>query len=181
MTQGQATGDKPLVFILDVDGVMTNGQFLYTAEGKVMKIFGADDNDGIGLLKQSIEIRFVTGDKKGFAISSKRIVDDMDLPLDLVSTIKRIDWIAERYDPQRVIYMGDGIFDHYVMEKVGYAIAPANADRNAKRCAHYICERSGGDRAVAEACLHIMERFFTPYNPNELPGAQGKKLGEWTL
>src|SRR4051812_46891382 len=115
MTQGQATGDTPLVFILDVDGVMTNGQFLYTAEGKVMKLFGANDNDGIGLLKLSMEIRLVTGDKKGFATSSKRIGDDMGLPLVLVSTIKRIDWIAERYDPRRVIYMGDGIFDHYVM------------------------------------------------------------------
>lgn len=34
----------PKVFILDVDGVLTSGQFFYTGEGKVMKIFGPDDN-----------------------------------------------------------------------------------------------------------------------------------------
>lgn len=51
-------------FILDVDGVMTTGQFLYTAEGKAMKVFGPDDNDGLSLIKQYLEIRFVTGDKK---------------------------------------------------------------------------------------------------------------------
>ena len=62
---------KPSVFILDVDGVMTTGQFLYTADGKAMKVFGADDNDGLSLLKNYIEIRFVTGDKKGFPISKK--------------------------------------------------------------------------------------------------------------
>jgi len=61
---------NPSVFILDVDGVMTTGQFLYTSEGKVMKVFGADDNDGLSLLKAHLEIRFVTGDKKGFPISS---------------------------------------------------------------------------------------------------------------
>ena len=100
---------KPKCFILDVDGVMTTGHFLYTAEGKVMKIFGPDDNDGLSLLKSNLEIRFVTGDIKGFAISHKRIVDDMKFPLEIVSTIRRIDWIKERYPLEDVIYMGDGI------------------------------------------------------------------------
>lgn len=172
---------QPLVFILDVDGVMTTGQFLYTAEGKAMKVFGADDNDGLSLLKNHIEIRFVTGDKKGFPISKKRIVDDMGFDLEIVSTIRRIDWIAERYLLESVIYMGDGIFDHYVMSKVGYSIAPANSDRNAKAHASFITERSGGDRAVAEACIHILEKFFTPYNLNLLPSKQLKISGEWAV
>jgi len=172
---------KYAVFILDVDGVMTTGQFLYSAEGKVMKSFGPDDNDGLSLLKQYLSIRFVTGDKKGFPISKRRIVDDMDFPLDIVSTVRRMDWIRERYSPDEVIYMGDGIFDHYVMREVGYSIAPANADRLAKRHARYVTERSGGDRAVAEACLHIMENFFTPYDPAQLPGTQVKLSGEWSV
>ena len=134
-------------FIIDVDGVMTTGKFLYTEEGKVMKIFGPDDNDGLGLLKPYMEIRFVTGDKKGFPISNKRIKDDMNFELDLVSTIRRVDWIQQLYDPSQVIYMGDGIFDHYVMKEVGYSIAPANSDRMAKAHANYVTERSGGDRA----------------------------------
>ena len=150
------------VFIIDVDGVLSTGQFLYTTEGKVMKVFGPDDNDGLSLLKPHLEIRFVTGDKKGFAISKKRIVDDMKYELDLVSTIRRIDWINEHYDSQQVIYMGDGIFDHYVMREVGYSIAPANADRLTKESANYITERKGGERAVAEACLHLLSTFSGP-------------------
>jgi 3-deoxy-D-manno-octulosonate 8-phosphate phosphatase (KDO 8-P phosphatase) len=172
---------KPKCFILDVDGVMTTGHFLYTTEGKVMKIFGPDDNDGLSLLKNDLEIRFVTGDKKGFDISHKRIVDDMKFPLELVSTIRRVDWIKERYALEDVIYMGDGIFDHYVMREVGYAISPSNGDKLAKEHADFVTERSGGDRAVAEACLHIMEKFFTPFNPQALPDSQIKLSGEWTV
>ena len=168
-------------FILDVDGVLTTGHFLYSAEGKVMKIFGPDDNDGLSLLKQNLEIRFITGDKKGFPISKKRIVEDMKYELEIVSTIRRVDWIKERYPLESVIYMGDGIFDHYVMREVGYSIAPANANKLAKQHANFITERSGGDRAVAEACLHIMEKFFTAFNPAELPNAQHKLSGEWTV
>lgn len=158
---------KPTLFLLDVDGVMTTGQFIYSEVGKLMKIFGPDDNDALRLLSPFIQIRFISADSKGFAISHKRIKEDMNFELDLVSTTKRIQWIKERYDPDNVIYMGDGIFDHYVMKEVGYSIAPSNADKTAKAYASYVTERSGGDRAVAEACLHIMQKFFKPYDLNQ--------------
>lgn len=181
MTFMKVNQKVPRVFILDVDGVMTTGHFLYTSEGKSLKIFGADDNDGLSLLSSYIKIHFVTGDRKGFSISQKRIVEDMKYPLDLVSTIRRIDWISARHDPADVIYMGDGIFDHYVMSEVGYGIAPANADPNAKRYADFVTKRSGGDRAVAEACLHILDKFFDPYDPGKLPHDQRNMSGEWTV
>jgi len=172
---------KPKVFVLDVDGVMTDGQFHYTVDGKVMKIFGADDNDGLSLLSPYLKIHFVTGDHRGFDISKTRIVDDMKKPLDLVSTINRIDWIKERWCPKEVVYMGDGIFDHYVFKEVGYCIAPANADEYVKSVADFVTKRSGANRAVAEASLHILEKFFTPYNPNELPSSKIKLSAKWTV
>ena len=84
----------------------------------------------------------------------------MKFPLDLVSTYKRIEWIKDNYNTDLLIYMGDGIFDNVVMEKVFYSIAPANASYLAKKSANYITECSGGDRAVAEACLHLIDKFF---------------------
>ena len=173
---------QPKIFILDVDGVLTTGSFFYNSEGKYLKSFGPDDNDALSILSTFIDIRFVTGDKKGYEISKKRIVDDMNYRLDLVSTIKRIDWIRDRYTPDSVIYMGDGIFDHYVMREVGYGIAPFNGDNNAKNHANFITQREGGKRAVAEACLHIMEKFFKPFDPNELPSRNLNSIGEgWAV
>ena len=171
----------PKIFILDVDGVMTNGSFFYTSEGKYIKSFGPDDHDALSMLSNFLSIRFVTGDKKGFDISKKRIVDDMDYELDLVSTIRRVDWIASKYNLENVIYMGDGIFDHYVMKKVGYSIAPLNADKLAKKEADYVTERKGGERAVAEACLHVLESFFDAYDPNFVPKSKPTGRGEWGL
>lgn len=171
---------KPTCFFLDVDGVLTTGQFFYSEHGKVMKVFGPDDNDALSLIKPFIDIRFVTGDKRGFPISKKRVVDDMHLPLDLVSTIRRAEWISGICPLERAIYMGDGIFDHYVMKRVGYSIAPANADALAKKHADYVTERAGGAGAVAEAVLHVMEKFFEPYNPDALPSGRSS-FGEWTV
>ena len=48
--------NKPKLFLLDVDGVMTTGQFIYTENGKAMKVFGPDDHDGLSLLKKFIDI-----------------------------------------------------------------------------------------------------------------------------
>lgn len=171
---------KPKVFVLDVDGVLTDGGFYYTSEGKVMKKFGADDSDALSLLRPYLEIQFVTGDKRGAGISRKR-VEDMHFELHLVSTIKRLEWIKERYNPMDVVYMGDGIFDHYVMREVGYSIATSDADNNAKKYADYVTERTGGKRAVAEACLHLLERFFVPYDETKMLAVDINYGRDWTV
>lgn len=152
-------------FVLDVDGVLTDGRFYYTSEGKVMKAFGPDDHDALLLLKPYVDIFFVTGDRKGFDISKKRIVDDMKFPLELVSTFKRVEWMEEQgFNLSEIVYMGDGIFDGKVFEKVAYSIAPENAFHLTKEKADYVTPSRGGDSAVASACVHLLEKFFQPLN-----------------
>jgi len=160
---------KPELFVLDVDGVMQTGQFLYSKQGKQYKVFGADDHDALVLLQPFIEVRFVTGDRRGLPISRKRIVEDMKMRLDLVSTFKRVEWVRGVCDPRDAIYMGDGILDAYVFGQVGYGICPANGSYLARECADYVTQAGGGNRAVAEACLHLLDRFFTPFDPAQPP------------
>lgn len=170
---------KPQIknFIFDVDGVFTTGQFHYTSEGKTVKIFGPDDNDGLSLLKNKLYIHMITGDKRGFAITKKRIVDDMKFPLDLVSTFDRAKWIKERFNPQETIYMGDGIYDALVFPHVAYSIAPANAFFKTKELAHFVTNTRGGEGAVAEACLHVLEKFFQPLDLENFDFTNGS--GAW--
>ena len=168
----------PKNFILDVDGVLTDGRFYYTAEGKVMKAFGPDDHDALLLLKPHLNIVMVTGDRKGFAISKKRIAEDMKFPLELVSTFERVEWMEESgYDPKETIYMGDGIFDAMVFDKVAYGIAPANAFHTTKKHADFVTASVGGDSAVAEACVHLLQKFFKPFDPLKVSLKKGS--GEW--
>jgi 3-deoxy-D-manno-octulosonate 8-phosphate phosphatase (KDO 8-P phosphatase) len=162
-------------FVLDVDGVLTDGRFYYSAEGKVMKAFGPDDSDALLLLKPYVDICVVTGDRRGFDISKKRIVDDMGLRLELVSTFERVAWMKENgFQLGETIYMGDGIFDAMVFDAVAYGIAPANAFHTTKAKANFVTGVVGGDSAVAEACLHILEKFFTPFDPLHVSVASGE-------
>lgn len=167
---------KPKNFIIDVDGVLTDGKFYYSADGKVMKVFGPDDNDALHLIKNTVYICMVTGDKRGFAITKRRI-DDMGFPLDLVSTFERVAWFAKNFNLAETMYMGDGIFDAAVFDTVGYAIAPSNAFFKAKEAADYVTKARGGEGAVAEACFHIMKKFFTPLDVRAVQ--HHKAIGVW--
>lgn len=169
---------SPKYLIVDVDGVLTDGQFHYSEEGKMVKIFGPDDNDALCLLRPSIHIHMISGDKRGFAITKKRVSEDMKFPLDLVSTFDRVKWIDENYNLDETIYIGDGIFDAFVFDKVAYSIAPANAFYTTKEKADFVTKSRGGDSAVAEACLHIMKKFFDPFDPLN-PTKKNTNLGVW--
>lgn len=166
----------PTTFILDVDGVLTDGKFVYTAAGKVSKTFGPDDNDALRLLKGKLRLQVVSGDKRGFEITRKRVEEDMGLPLALVSTFERVKWICDHFNPAEVIYMGDGIFDSLVFAHVGYSIAPANAFYKTKELADFVTRARGGEGAVAEACFHILERFFEPVDLSKLSFENGSGL-----
>ena len=122
---------------------------------------------------------FVTGDKKGYRISKK------ELPHIWVSIFiwssSKIEWIQKRFDLKKCIYIGDGFFDYLVMQKVGYSLTPNNSANFTKKNTHHVLRRSGGDRAVAEACLFILKKFFNVKNFSKLNLKSKKMSGSWSI
>tara|TARA_B100000902_G_scaffold387763_1_gene432369 strand:+ start:65 stop:532 length:468 start_codon:yes stop_codon:yes gene_type:complete len=150
---------KPKIVIIDVDGVMTTGHFFYSKLGKVFKIFGPHDTDGLNLIKKKIKILFVTADKKGFGISKKRIVDDLGYKLIYSHHDKRYDLI-KKYGFENVIYIGDGIHDAKILKKSKYGISPKNARKEAKKAADHITSSNSGEGAILDAAIIINKKFF---------------------
>ena len=142
-----------------MDGVITDGKMTYDKNGKKFKIFGPDDNDSLKVLKKYIKIYFVSGDKKGFNISKKR-VNDMGFKISYVPAMQRERWLEKKFGLNRCVYMGDGIFDHLVMRKALFAIAPRNSLDHVLASADFITNRNSGDRAVAEAAIHLLKFYF---------------------
>ncbi len=151
---------EKLNFILDVDGVLTTGHFLYSMEGKAFKIFGPHDGDGLKKIKDKVNIKFISADKRGFPITEKRILD-MGFTVDLVPEADRLNYFKEKYGFENTIFMGDGIFDAEILKLCKFGIAPINARKEAKAAAHFITESKSGEGAVCDACLEIEKRFFS--------------------
>ena len=145
-------------FILDVDGVLTNGKFLYSEKGKVYKEFGPHDAFSLKSISKHLEIHFVSADKRGFKISQKRVVD-MGFELTYVTEQERYDFISSNYQMDKLIFMGDGDADAKILKEAFIGIAPNNARLSAKNAANYITDCNGGEGAVAEACDWLIEKL----------------------
>ncbi len=150
---------KPKYFILDVDGVITNGQMIYDKSGKKYKIFGQDDHDSLKIMKKYLKIYFVSGDKIGFKISKKR-VEDMGFKLKYLPVDIRESWLDKHFGLKNCIYMGDGIFDHLIMNKAYYSIAPNGSLKHVKNSANYVTKNKPAQRAVAEAVIHLLNKIY---------------------
>ncbi len=145
---------------MDVDGVMTTGQFIYSDKGKQYKIFGPHDSDGLKIIKKKIKINFVTADKRGFLISKRRISKDMGYNLNLVSEEDRYQYLNKKFGIKNIIYMGDGIYDAKILSDCYYGISPKNARTEAKKSSDFITKNRSAEGAVLDACLHIDKKFF---------------------
>ena len=146
-------------FLLDVDGVLTTGHFLYDTFGKQYKIFGPDDKDALLLLKNYIKIFFITSDLKGFKISKKR-VEDMGFKIKYIPSQLRYDWVKKNFDLRQTIFMGDGLFDIRLVKDSYLSICPQNSISLIKKYADYVTKNKGGERAVAEACVYVLLKIF---------------------
>ena len=138
-------------FLLDVDGVFTNGTFTYSQSGKINKVFGSHDFDGLKSVADWLDIKCISADKRGFSISKKRITD-IGLRLNLVSEIDRTSYIARNFNLEKLIFMGDGLHDVPTLANAKISFAPSNAVMEAELSALFVTTKSGGDGAVYEAC-----------------------------
>lgn len=146
-------------FILDVDGVLNDGMLYWGVDGKPFKAFGNYDHDGLKVLRQHLDIEFISADKQGWDIMESRIVKHMQFPLTLVREADRKAYILSRGDAHETVFMGDGPYDAQVFPHVGFSIAPAQAWRTAITAANFVTSRGGGHGAVMEACVHIMDKM----------------------
>ena len=148
----------PTNIIIDVDGVMTSSQFLYSKKGKEYKIFGAHDSDGLNLLKKYFKIEFITADKRGFSITKKRIVNDLKFKLRIIGEHERYTF-CKKIGFNNIIYIGDGFYDAKILKKASFGISPKNARIEARKASNYVTPSRSAEGALLDAALKIISHF----------------------
>jgi D-arabinose 5-phosphate isomerase GutQ len=93
--------------ICDIDGILTNGEHIYSQNGKEYKVFGSNDKDAFYELKKHFDkIIFCSADSTGQKINEKKISEWEGAIYKNVSVPKRQELIDENYP---CFYVGDGI------------------------------------------------------------------------
>lgn len=148
------------LLILDVDGVLTSGNLVYTKEAIHYKAFCVHDGLGIKLLqKTGVQIGIITTCKSDII---KRRAQDLGVHHiyqgyeDKLVPYQELKQKLELTDPE-IAYVGDDLPDLPVIRRVGLGMTVANAPLILQQQADYISKAPGGMGAVREICEFIMQ------------------------
>jgi len=148
------------LFLLDVDGVLTDGTITYNHEGNEIKSFHTRDGLGIRLLMETgVEVGLVTA-RESEAVN--RRVQDLGLKYVFQKAKNKLEIFNQlikelKLQPSEVGYMGDDWLDLPVLARVGFAATVEDAVPEVLEIAHYVAKRKGGRGAVREVCDLILE------------------------
>lgn len=154
------------LIIFDVDGVLTNGQLIYTEQGHELKAFHSRDGVGIKLIQQtSLEIAIISGrssptvTRRMQELGIKYVYQGQQDKLVAYNQLKSLLNLTD----QQIAYVGDDLPDVAVMQQAGLAIIPADASVTMERYAHYRTRAAGGfgvAREIADLLLNPEQQLM---------------------
>jgi 3-deoxy-D-manno-octulosonate 8-phosphate phosphatase (KDO 8-P phosphatase) len=157
-----ARAKKIKMFVMDVDGTLTDGCTYYSETGEKLKRFSIKDGLGISLLKHNDIIPVIlTGENSRIVLSRAKKLNVKEVHVNVKDKLKKISDIAFNYKvwlDVNVAYIGDDLSDIEVMKKVVLSFAPADAVEEVKKVAKVATTRKGGEGAVREAIDYVLKR-----------------------
>lgn len=144
---------KVKLLILDVDGVLTQGEIIYDSEGRELKVFNVKDGLGVFLLgKMGVKTILLSAKNSPML---KRRAQDMGVVEVIGGILPKesvLGKIKKKYKVKEdeICFVGDDWIDLGVMEKVGVAVTVSDAPSIVKRASDYITKKRGGKGAVRE-------------------------------
>jgi len=152
--------------ILDVDGVLTNGDIIASDSGEFLRTFNIKDGYALQLAVKRGFLLCVISGGRGQAMQ-KRFeglgIQEIYLGVsDKVAVFHSL-LVKHAIQPDEVLYMGDDIPDLQVMQLVGLPTCPADAVPEIKAISQYISPYDGGRTAVRdiiEKVMKVQEKWF---------------------
>lgn len=152
------------LLLMDVDGVLTGGQIYLVpmSDGTAVEAKAFHSQDGAGL-KMAVDAGLRTGlitGRQSPATTRRAQEVGMEFVVqgrsEKLSAYEEILGMAGLRDAE-VAYIGDDLPDLPILQRVGLAIAVANAVPEVLRAAHHVTRRGGGEAGVREAIEGILK------------------------
>ncbi len=144
---------KIKIFLVDNDGVLTDGRIVYGDYGDELKFFDVQDGFGFSLLRRAgIPVIIISGKKSRINDRRAKELEVTQIFQKAINKLEVYEKILKKYkiSPEETLYIGDDLIDLPVLRRAGFAAAVANAVSEVKEIAHYVTERAGGRGAVRE-------------------------------
>jgi YrbI family 3-deoxy-D-manno-octulosonate 8-phosphate phosphatase len=137
----------------DVDGVLTNGEIIYSSSGEELKIFNAKDGQGIALLKKNGFVIAIITARESIAVDKRaKDLDIVEVYQGIKNKFSVIQLLMDKYNINldEIAYVGDDLPDLCVLKRVGVSFCPYDAVDEVKEICNFISVKKGGKGAVRQ-------------------------------
>ncbi|QDA59619.1 KdsC family phosphatase [Hymenobacter jejuensis] len=147
-------------FVLDVDGVLTDGTLLALNSGEQARAFHIRDGYAIRhALRKGYRIVVISGREEEGVRKRLESLDVLDIYLGVDDKMKIFNTYinVHRLDPAHIAYMGDDMPDMEVMRRCAVAACPIDAASDVLAISNYVATKGGGQGAVRELIEAVMK------------------------
>jgi len=147
-------------FVLDIDGVLTDGTVLLLPGGVQARQMHTKDGYALQLaVKKGYRVVVISG---GDSPESRERLNKLGVTDVFIKVHDKIAVLREymqqhNLQPGEVLYMGDDIPDLKVMQMAGLACCPADAVMEIKKISQYISSLTGGKGCVRDVIEKAMK------------------------
>ena len=159
--QAWERASKIKLLVLDVDGVLTNGQVFIDADGKEsFKAFDIQDGLGIKLLeKVGIPTAIITGRSSKMVLGRCEELGIKHVHMGAENKAIALENVLQSLSLTNAdcAVMGDDWPDLPMMKQAGLKVCPSQAHEAVKKEVHFVTTKMGGNSAVRELCDLILK------------------------
>ncbi len=147
-------------FVLDVDGVLTNGSLLVLEDGQMARKMNIKDGYALqAAVKKNFNVVIISGGRSEPVKDRLQKLGIGDVYLNIQDKLE----ILTKYVIDKgllwdeLLFMGDDIPDYYCMKKAGMACCPYDAAIEIQTISHYISPFKGGEGCVRDIIEKTMK------------------------
>ena len=147
------------LFVMDVDGTLTDGKIYMGENGEVMKAFNVKDGYAIAhmLPEMGIIPVIITGRKSKIVENRAKELGITELYQGVGDKLAQLKIVAEKYNaaPEEIAYIGDDLNDLECIEFCGVTACPVDAVEKVKKTVNLVCNKKAGEGAVRDFIENI--------------------------
>lgn len=146
--------------VLDVDGVLTNGDIILMPGMQPVRKMNAKDGYAMQLaVRNGIRMAIITGGKSPEVKERLQGLGITDIYLGASSKMESYEDLKMCYDlrDDEILYMGDDLPDYDIMKIVALAAAPQDAAPEIKSIADYVSPIDGGKGCVRDVLEQLLK------------------------
>ena len=146
--------------VLDVDGVLTNGDIILMPGMQPVRKMNAKDGYAMQLaVRNGIRMAIITGGRSPEVKERLQGLGITDIYLGASSKMESYEDLKMCYDlkDEEILYMGDDLPDYDIMKIVALAAAPQDAAPEIKSIADYVSPVNGGKGCVRDVLEQLLK------------------------